>query len=64
MLTEPPLTTTPLSPTQSTETNTVIGGEKLEFDSTYFSPYRVQSDDDEYAPLTKRHLKAVIDKLD
>ena len=36
----------------------------MEFDSTYFSPYRVQSDDDEDAPLTKRHLKVVTDKLD
>ncbi|XP_052619577.1 uncharacterized protein PB18E9.04c-like [Lactuca sativa] len=32
--TEPPVTTTPPSPTQSTETNTVLGGEDLEFDST------------------------------
>ncbi|CAI9290795.1 unnamed protein product [Lactuca saligna] len=60
---EPPVTTKPLSPTQSTETNTVLGGEDLEFDSTYFSPYRVQSDDDEDAPVTKSHLKAVTEKL-
>ncbi|XP_023739506.1 lisH domain-containing protein C1711.05-like [Lactuca sativa] len=62
--TEPPATTKPLSPTPSTDTTPVLGGEDLEFDSTYFSPYRVQSDEDEDAPVTKRHLKAVNDKLD
>ena len=39
--TEPPPTSKPLSPTQSTETTPILGGEDLEFDSTYFSPYRV-----------------------
>ncbi|XP_023760537.1 cell wall protein DAN4-like [Lactuca sativa] len=62
--TEPPVTTKPLSPTQFTKTNIVLGGEDLEFDSTYFSPYLVQSDDDEDAPVIKRHLKAVTEKLD
>ncbi|KAL7609329.1 hypothetical protein Lser_V15G14496 [Lactuca serriola] len=62
--TEPHITTKPLSPTQSTETTPVLGGEDFEFDSTYFSPYRVQSDEDEEAPITKRHLKAVTNKLD
>ncbi|KAL7598863.1 hypothetical protein Lser_V15G21253 [Lactuca serriola] len=61
---ETPFTTKHPSPTRSTETNTVLGGENLEFDSTYFSPYRVQSDDDDDAPITKRHLKVVTDKLD
>ncbi|XP_023769602.1 uncharacterized protein LOC111918175 [Lactuca sativa] len=61
---EPPVTTTPPSPTQSTETNTVLGGDDLEFDSTYISPYRVQSDDYDDAPVTKRHLKTITDKLD
>nr|KAJ0221851.1 hypothetical protein LSAT_V11C200062850 [Lactuca sativa] len=61
---ETPVTTKPRSPTCSTETNTVLRGEDLEFDSTYFSPYRVQSDDDDDAPLTKRHLMAMTDKLD
>ncbi|XP_023762968.1 protein gar2-like [Lactuca sativa] len=36
----------------------------LEFDSTYFSLYRVQSEDDEDEPITKRYLKAVNNKLD
>ena len=42
----------------------VLGGKDLEFDSSYFSPYHVQSDEDEDAPVTKHHLKAVNDKLD
>ncbi|XP_052627641.1 extensin-like [Lactuca sativa] len=68
--TEPPIKTTqptntkPLSHTPYTETNPVLGGEDLEFDSTYFSPYRVQSDEDDDEPVTKRHLKAVNDKID
>ncbi|CAI9293628.1 unnamed protein product [Lactuca saligna] len=63
--TKPPITTEPsptsklLSPTQSTEISPILGGEELEFDSTYFTPYRVQSDDDDDDddPVTKHHLK-------
>nr|KAJ0199947.1 hypothetical protein LSAT_V11C600320930 [Lactuca sativa] len=55
---EPPITTKPLSPTPSIGTTPVLGGEDLEFDSTYFSPYRVQSDEGDDEPITKRHLKA------
>ncbi|CAI9279546.1 unnamed protein product [Lactuca saligna] len=62
--TEPPPTSKPLSPTQSTETTLILGSEDLEFDSTYFSPYRVQSNDDDDEPVTKHHLKAVNEKLD
>nr|KAJ0207837.1 hypothetical protein LSAT_V11C500243510 [Lactuca sativa] len=62
--TEPPRTTKPLSPTPSIDTTPILGGEDLEFDSTYFSPYRVQSDEDDDEPVTKHHLKAVNDKLD
>ncbi|XP_023764879.2 uncharacterized protein LOC111913403 [Lactuca sativa] len=64
VMTEPPTTTKPLSPTTSTDTTPVLGGDDLEFDSTYFSPYCVQSDEDDDEPVTKRHLKAVNDKLD
>ncbi|CAI9282418.1 unnamed protein product [Lactuca saligna] len=62
--TEPPPSSKPLSPTQSAETTLILGGEDLEFDSTYFNAYRVQSDDDYDEPVTKRHLKAVNKKLD
>ncbi|XP_023737738.1 uncharacterized protein LOC111885730 [Lactuca sativa] len=57
-------TTKPLSPTPSTETNTVLGIEDLEFDSFYYNPYRVQSDEDDDAPLTKKSCKELNSKLD
>ncbi|XP_023750787.1 uncharacterized protein LOC111899139 [Lactuca sativa] len=61
----PTFQTNPLrSPSPSFESATVLGGEDLNFESTYFSPYRVQSDDDEDTPVTKRHLKDLNDKLD
>ncbi|XP_023747862.2 uncharacterized protein LOC111896073 [Lactuca sativa] len=62
--TEPPPSSKPLSPTPSTETTPILGSEDLEFDSTYFSPFQVQSNDDDDEPVTKRHLKAVNDNLD
>ncbi|CAI9266318.1 unnamed protein product [Lactuca saligna] len=68
--TEPPITSKPppaskpLSPTQSTETTPILGSKDLEFDSMYFIPYRVQSDDDDDEPVTKCHLKVVNEKLD
>ncbi|XP_052626913.1 uncharacterized protein LOC128133488 [Lactuca sativa] len=58
-----PESTKPLSPTPSTETNTVLGGEDVEFDSFYYSPYRVQSDEDDDAPITKKHIKELNAKL-
>ncbi|KAL7610282.1 hypothetical protein Lser_V15G13610 [Lactuca serriola] len=61
---ETPVTTQHSSFTRSTDTNTVLGGEDLEFDSTYFSPYHVQRDDNDDAPITNQHLKVVTDKLD
>ncbi|XP_052620068.1 uncharacterized protein LOC128126361 [Lactuca sativa] len=64
LTTEAPTSSKPLSPTPSTETTLILGGEDLEFDSIYFSPYQVQSEDDDDEPITKRHLKAVNDKLD
>nr|KAJ0188056.1 hypothetical protein LSAT_V11C900503890 [Lactuca sativa] len=63
-VTEPPPSSKHLSPTPSTETTPILGGDDLEFDSTYFSPYRAQTDDDDDEPVTKRHLKVVNDKLD
>ncbi|KAL7592743.1 hypothetical protein Lser_V15G34730 [Lactuca serriola] len=59
-----PETTKPLSPTPSTETNLVLGGEDIEFDSFYYIPYHVQSGKDDDAPLTKKHLKDLNAKLD
>ena len=36
----------------------------MEFDSFYYSPYRVQSNDDDNALVTKRHLRDLNEKLD
>ena len=36
----------------------------MTFDSVYYSPFQVQSDDDDDAPVTKRHLKELHDKID
>lgn len=42
--------------TPSTETNTVLGGEGVDYDSFDYSPFGVQSDDDDDdAPITKKH---------
>lgn len=42
----------------------MLGGEGIDFHTLYYSPYRVQSDDDNEAPITKKHLKEFNDKLD
>ena len=36
----------------------------MTFDSVYYSPFQIQSDDDDDAPVTKRHLKELHDKID
>lgn len=51
------ITSKPISPSPFTHSFPVLGGEELKFESYYYSPYRVQSEDDDDAPLTKRHLK-------
>nr|KAJ0220199.1 hypothetical protein LSAT_V11C200056640 [Lactuca sativa] len=64
ILTTQPFTIIPIpTPIFTDTTTTTTGGEDLKFDSTYFSPYRVQSDDDDDEPVTKCHLKAVNEKL-
>ncbi|KAL7618601.1 hypothetical protein Lser_V15G04328 [Lactuca serriola] len=62
---EPPnVTTEPLSPTPSSDSNPVLGGADFEFDSTYYSPYRIPSEEDESAPVTKQQIDSVHEKLD
>ena len=36
----------------------------MTFDSVYYSPYQVQSDDDDDAPVTKKHIKELHEKID
>ncbi|XP_023734793.1 flocculation protein FLO11-like [Lactuca sativa] len=60
----PKVTTEPISPTHSSESGPVVGGTDFEFDSTYYNPYRIPSDEDEAAPVTKQQLNSVYEKLD
>ncbi|XP_023737212.1 uncharacterized protein LOC111885160 [Lactuca sativa] len=62
--TEIPITSKPQSPPHSHETNIVLGGAEMEFDSFYYSPYRVQSDDDDDASIRKWHLRDLNENLD
>ncbi|KAL7596140.1 hypothetical protein Lser_V15G31154 [Lactuca serriola] len=36
----------------------------MTFDSVYYSPYQMQSDDDDDAPVTKKHLKELHEKIE
>ncbi|XP_023766125.1 uncharacterized protein LOC111914655 [Lactuca sativa] len=62
--TVPPVTSKPLSPTPSSDSNPILGGAKFEFDSTYYSPYRIPSEEDEYAPTTKKQIDSIHETLD
>lgn len=50
---DPPVTTEHISPTPSNEFAPILRGDNFEFDSTYYIPYRIPSEDDEAAPATK-----------
>ncbi|XP_052627167.1 uncharacterized protein LOC128133688 [Lactuca sativa] len=68
--TSQPFTTIPIptpiftDTTSTTTTKPTFTVPNPPIDSTYFSPYRVQSEDDDDEPITKRRLQAVHDKLD
>ncbi|KAL7597933.1 hypothetical protein Lser_V15G27207 [Lactuca serriola] len=63
--TEPPASTPPSSPAHAAESEEpFLGGEDITFDSVYYSLFQVQSDDDDDAPITKKHLKELHDKID
>ncbi|XP_023734999.1 flocculation protein FLO11-like [Lactuca sativa] len=62
--TKTPVPTKPLSPTNSTDSSATLGGENDEYDSTYFSPHRLPSDEDNDAPLNSQHLQSIHEKLD
>ncbi|XP_052626782.1 proline-rich receptor-like protein kinase PERK10 [Lactuca sativa] len=59
--TEPP--PSPSSPNHSADTETFLGGEDMTFDSVYYSPYQVQSDNDDDAPVTKKELNEKLDNF-
>ena len=62
--TETPIITKPHSPTNSTDSGATLGGEDEDFDSIYFSPYMLPTDDDVDVPVTSQHLQGINDKLD
>ncbi|KAL7618923.1 hypothetical protein Lser_V15G01055 [Lactuca serriola] len=63
--TTPPASPPPTSPGHASEgDNPFLGGENMTFDSVYFSPFQVQSDDENDAPVTKKHLKELNEKVD
>ncbi|KAL7587069.1 hypothetical protein Lser_V15G40116 [Lactuca serriola] len=63
--TAPPASPPPSSPgPASEEEEPLLGGENMNFDLVYYSPFQVQSDDNNDAPVTKRHLKELHDKID
>ncbi|KAL7597951.1 hypothetical protein Lser_V15G22324 [Lactuca serriola] len=47
-----PVTTKPPSPTSSTDSEPILGGANFEFDSNYYIPYRLPSEDDDEALVT------------
>ncbi|XP_023746786.1 uncharacterized protein LOC111894938 [Lactuca sativa] len=62
-------TTTPIdtklpSPTQSNDSGATLGGDDEEFDSIYYSPYRLQSDDETDAPVSCKQIQGIHEKLD
>ncbi|KAL7619307.1 hypothetical protein Lser_V15G04057 [Lactuca serriola] len=63
--TEPQASPPPSSPAHAAESEEpFLGGEDMTFDSVYYSPFQVQSDDDDDAPVTKKHLKELQAKID
>ncbi|KAL7609651.1 hypothetical protein Lser_V15G12998 [Lactuca serriola] len=63
--TVPPASPLPHSPGHVSEgEEPFLGGENMTFDSVYYSLFQVQSDDDDDAPVIKKHLKELHDKVD
>ncbi|KAL7582768.1 hypothetical protein Lser_V15G45356 [Lactuca serriola] len=60
--TDTPVTPKPLSPSPSSDSAPTLGGDNFEFDSTYYSPYRLPSDEDNEALVTQQQLQDSIDK--
>ncbi|XP_052627004.1 uncharacterized protein LOC111900825 [Lactuca sativa] len=61
---EPPVISKPFSPSPSTDSGDTLGGDNVEFDSTYYSPYRLPTDDDEESHVSRQQLQSIVDKLD
>ncbi|KAL7601624.1 hypothetical protein Lser_V15G23907 [Lactuca serriola] len=61
----PPASPPPQSPDNASDgDNPFLGGDNMNFDSVYYSPFQVQSDEEDDAPVTKKHLKELNEKVD
>ncbi|KAL7582410.1 hypothetical protein Lser_V15G45692 [Lactuca serriola] len=61
----PPTSPPPPSPEDASDgDDQYLGGDHLNFDSVYYSPFQVQSDEEDDAPVTKKHLRALNEKVD
>ncbi|KAL7595628.1 hypothetical protein Lser_V15G29607 [Lactuca serriola] len=63
--TTPPASPPPPSPDHASDgDNPFLGGDNMTFDSVYYSPFQVQSDEEDDGPVTKKHLKELNEKVD
>ncbi|XP_023771707.1 flocculation protein FLO11-like [Lactuca sativa] len=58
------VTPKPLSPSPSSDSAPTLGGDSFDFDSAYFSPYRLPTDEDEEAQVTRQQVQSLDEKLD
>ena len=54
----------PVSPRPDLTSEDYLGGDGLDFDTFHYSPFSIQEESDDNAPLTQRHLKELNTKLD
>ncbi|XP_052627738.1 uncharacterized protein LOC128134252 [Lactuca sativa] len=52
------------SPTPSSTSGATLGGDDEDYDSLYYSPYRIPTDNDPDAPVTSQHIQDINEKLD
>ena len=51
-----PVINIPPSPTPSSTSGATLGGDDEDYDSLYYSPYRIPTDNDPDAPVTSQHI--------
>ncbi|KAL7589612.1 hypothetical protein Lser_V15G41251 [Lactuca serriola] len=63
-VTDTPVINIPPSPTPSSSSGATLGGDDEDYDSLYYSPYRIPTENDVDAPVTSQHIQDIHDKLD
>nr|KAJ0227894.1 hypothetical protein LSAT_V11C100037890 [Lactuca sativa] len=61
---ETPVINLPSSPSPSSNSGATLGGDDEDFDSIYYSPYRIPTDTDADTPVTSQQLQEIHAKLD